>query len=567
MIKILFSLKYFLDKNLKNKLLILFILYLIFPVVEFFNLSFFLTFLVSLFDPEKTNWLTSIILNYNNNLEHLNIVIFSFLIIFFFASNLLMVYVNYKNYYIGEEVAANLGSRLFSRVISGKFINYIKFHPSEIIKKINIEIPILSAGVFQSILQILSKSLIFLIFLIFIFFNFEKNSIFYISIFVGIYVLIFFFFKKLLFNFGKKVSKLNSEINKNLYDSLNNFKILQLYKKEKFFFDQISSHLYSQAKYKSFGYLIGQFPKSFIEFLAFSSLAIFFLYVRNRSGDSFLSQIPQLGLIAFIGYRMLPITQQIYSSFTLIKNSLYILNTIKSDFILYKKVDFNKNVRIKNFKKINQIKLKNINFRYFDGPKIINAFNYNFKKNNIYLFFSKSGKGKTTLMNILSGFLLPENNGKLFINNNQVDFKNLENLKNYTTYMPQFTHLFDRSLYENITLDLESNFKRENNKKYFSLIKKLGLNIELKRLIKNSNKKLGHKGSTLSGGQIQRIALARAFFGLKDVVILDEPTNNLDEKNKFKVLNLIKNNKREKIIIILSHDEDLKRIASKIIQI
>ena len=48
-------------------------------------------------------------------------------------------------------------------------------------------------------------------------------------------------------------------------------------------------------------------------------------------------------------------------------------------------------------------------------------------------------------MNILSGFLLPENNGKLFINNNQVDFKNLENVKNYTTYMPQFTHLFDRS--------------------------------------------------------------------------------------------------------------------------
>ena len=90
-----------------------------------------------------------------------------------------MVYVNYKNYYIGEEVAANLGSRLFSRVISGKFINYIKFHPSEIIKKINIEIPILSAGVFQSTLQILSKSLIFLIFIIFIFFNFEKIGFLY----------------------------------------------------------------------------------------------------------------------------------------------------------------------------------------------------------------------------------------------------------------------------------------------------------------------------------------------------------------------------------------------------
>ena len=55
-------------------------------------------------------------------------------------------------------------------------------------------------------------------------------------------------------------------------------------------------------------------------------------------------------------------------------------------------------------------------------------------------------------------------------------------------------------------------------------------------MIKNSNKKLGHKGLTLSGGQIQRIALARVFFDLKDVVILDEPTNNLDEKNKFKVL-------------------------------
>ncbi len=78
---------------------------------------------------------------------------------------------------------------------------------------------------------------------------------------------------------------------------------------------------------------------------------------------------------------------------------------------------------------------------------------------------------------------------------------------------------------------------------------------------------VGDSAKKLSGGQIQRILLARALYHQKEVIIFDEPTNFLDKKNKMKVINSIKNIKKNKIIIILSHDPDILKISNKIVNL
>ena len=78
---------------------------------------------------------------------------------------------------------------------------------------------------------------------------------------------------------------------------------------------------------------------------------------------------------------------------------------------------------------------------------------------------------------------------------------------------------------------------------------------------------VGSSGVKLSGGQIQRLLIARALYHQKEVLIFDEPTNFLDDKNKIKIINSIKNVKKNKIVIILSHDEKILDISDKIIKL
>jgi ABC-type transport system involved in cytochrome bd biosynthesis fused ATPase/permease subunit len=327
--------------------------------------------------------------------------------------------------------------------------------------------------------------------------------------------------------------------------------------------------LYEQAKIKSYGYLIGQFPKSLIEFLIFATFAFSFLILDKQDNESIIKLLPVLGTVAFIGYRVLPIGQQLYSSFTMIKNSSFILDTIKNNFKSFESEDL---IKVKknnydNLRKIFNLNLKNIKFRYKEAKtNIFENFSYNFKSNNIYLINANSGKGKTTLVNIIMGFLKPSSgniilNDKYYLNNQNINF-----YRKKISFLPQFTFLFDANLYQNVTLDFLENNKH-NNRAYVESLKSSNLYKELKSYINHKNKKLGHKGADLSGGQIQRIALARVFYNNRNILIFDEPTNNLDSKNKKIILENILRLKKDRIIIILSHDSDILKYSNKVINL
>ena len=85
----------------------------------------------------------------------------------------------------------------------------------------------------------------------------------------------------------------------------------------------------------------------------------------------------------------------------------------------------------------------------------------------------------------------------------------------------------------------------------------------MREFFHNPNKKIGPKGQNLSGGQIQRISLARTLYNDRNLMIFDEPTNNLDNKNKKIIIELLKKIKTNKIIIILSHDADIEKYNFK----
>ena len=556
------ELNHLLSRKSKKQILNIQFYYILNSLAEFLNISFFYTFLLTLFNQRERS--DSLIFSFLNNNLGINFDIYYiaiFLIILFFLSNLLTVFSNYKIFFISEKISVEIGTNYYQELMNSNFNVFQKIHPSEVIKKLNLEIPSISTSIIQPILISLSKFLIFLVFLIFIIINFSFVIIIYLGCLLIFYLALFIIFKKLLFNFGKDVSLLYGKINRIFYETVNNFQILKLLKKEFYFKEDVQSSLYDQAKKKSFGYLISQFPKSFLEFFVFSIFTVFLIKNYNDENNNFVEIIPVVGVFAFIGYRCLPIGQQIYSSLTTVQSSKFLLEKIQKDF-----KNFRQKIKpINDVKKIkiNNLKLENIHFRYNKKKEyLIKNFNFNFKKNNIYLIQGVSGRGKTTLINLIMGFLKPDK-GKIIINNKiDLNDKNIGKFQSNVMLSPQFSYLFNDTLKRNITLNF-SDDKNIDTKKFNEICTKFNFKNELREFFYNPSKKIGPKGQNLSGGQIQRISLARTLYNDRNLIIFDEPTNNLDNKNKKIIIELIKKIKTNKIIIILSHDVDIEKYNFK----
>ena len=211
---------------------------------------------------------------------------------------------------------------------------------------------------------------------------------------------------------------------------------------------------------------------------------------------------------------------------------------------------------MRNFKKI---EFKNINFNYTNQKKnIIKNFNLIINKNEIIGISGNSGSGKSTLLNILCGLLLPTT-GQILINNQINSFKEAR-IK--FGYVSQDSQIFDDSLWNNITLFDDKN--SENMKNFLYVMKQTNL---LEVFEKNNNFEdtyLGQKGTKISGGQSQRINIARALYYNPDILLFDECTNALDDENEKKIIDMILNLRKTKTILISSHNKNHLNMCDKI---
>ena len=211
------------------------------------------------------------------------------------------------------------------------------------------------------------------------------------------------------------------------------------------------------------------------------------------------------------------------------------------------------------------LKLKNVSKFYYNKGIITSGFNkinVSFEKNEFVVITGESGSGKSTLLNVISGLDSYEE-GELYINGletshyRECDFE--EYRKKYVSNIFQSYNLVNSySVYQNIELVLLLNgYKRkEVKKKVLSLIEKVGLS-RYKRT----------KVSKLSGGQKQKVAIARALAKETPIIVCDEPTGNLDSKSAKEILKLLKEISKDKLIIMVTHDfSSVEDLATRVIQ-
>ena len=207
------------------------------------------------------------------------------------------------------------------------------------------------------------------------------------------------------------------------------------------------------------------------------------------------------------------------------------------------------------------MKIENVSFAY-DDEVILEDFNMEIKKNTIIGIYGKSGCGKSTLLKLLMRFW-EVNNGAITIGGKNINEINTSDLRKMQSFVTQDTYLFNDTIANNIGIAKENATMEE----IIAAAKKASIHDFIMSLPNGYDSKVGELGGNLSGGEKQRIGIARAFLHDAPMILLDEPTSNLDSLNEGIILKSLMESKENKTIIIVSHIKSTMNIADVVLDV
>ena len=208
------------------------------------------------------------------------------------------------------------------------------------------------------------------------------------------------------------------------------------------------------------------------------------------------------------------------------------------------------------------INCEDITFAYPESQRIIlDKFSHSFKKNKIHGILGKSGCGKSTLLKLLMRFFAVDS-GSISYGNLNVNSIKTSSLRDNIAYVTQETFLFQDTIENNIKVAKENATRQEVEE----AAKKASIHDFIMSLPKGYDTMLAELGDSISGGERQRMGLARAFLHNGNIILLDEPTSNIDSLNESVILNSIKKESDGKTIILVSHRKSTMGIAHEVVQ-
>lgn len=548
------------SKNQKKFFFIIF-LFLILSILEIISIAAVIPFVAAIFSPEKLmNF--PILKNFTYLLnEYQNALIPLFCICFFilFLSKNLFSILTYKyifNY--NSEIRAEVSTNLLKKFFNQDYLYFINNTQGKLSATMSSETSVFSSEFLDALMIFLSECI--LLATIFVLIVLTGHSVIFFAI-VPIAILttlILTLLKKKIKNWAAARVELAEKmvtVSQRIFIGVRDIYFLKN-------LDQLINNFYLLNKNQSLldakTQTISIIPRALLELMGLMILLITLLYLY-KEGISNNEIITKITFYFVVAYRALPSFSRILVQRQRIKYSENSVKIIKNTLMLEDKriLDIPNNDKIE----FNQsLKFSNINFSYSDKKEFIRNENIIIEKGKVIGIYGQSGSGKSTLLNLLT-FLIKPKSGKI-----QIDDKEISNdyerrkFQNLITFISQDTFLIEDTIKNNITFTSQN---RIDEKKLNNAIKLACAEKFIHELPDNLNYMVGTHGRKISSGQKQRIVIARSFYDPREILVLDEATNALDEETEKKIIQNIINKKDGKTIIIVSHNKSNLSVCDK----
>ena len=471
-------------------------------------------------------------------------------IIIYFLKNLILIITEYLKSIFVNNIKEKVSKIMMSKYLHQDYLYHSKKNNSEINSTINQKISDLTDGFLSAVLTIIAETIMVTILIALVIFFKQINTF---LILIALFVL-GAISAKIISGFIKKIGtqrQINVNIKfENFTNIIDNFREIILTGKTGLYFLKFSNSLKIIAKMDATRAALQRSPQLIFETLGIAGLVLIIYYLMNINVST-VKIIATCTFFAAVCYRAIPSLHKILYYYYNVNYYKPIFTEFLNEINIENKIQYHD----EKFNIINNISLKNITFKYDNNNFILNNLNIEISKNSSIGIFGKSGSGKTTFLDIISGLVAP-NSGKIIVDDQVIENDYLRRkLQNNISYTSQKTTVINDTLLKNICFGFKE--KEIDIERYNKIVEI----CELKDIAKDFDQKLkrvSNSGSNISGGQLQRIGLARALYQNKDILILDEATNSLDEKTAAIIMNNILAIKNKTIIIVSHNLENLE---------
>jgi ABC-type multidrug transport system fused ATPase/permease subunit len=483
------------------------------------------------------------------------IIIYSliFLFLVFLIKFIYTVFVKYINSKYIHFVRHIVSDKLFYSYISNKFNFFLRNNSSILLR--NIEI-VNSYSALISILLILFLDLTFVLLVIITGFYFDIKLTFSLSLFVvALFLIHKNIFRNKILNISNKKLFYEGINYKQITETFSAIKEVITYKLKDFFFLEFSIINKKKNKLGSKLIFLNSLPVVFFEFITVT-FVICYIFLLVFSGKDYKEIVLLVSVFSIFAFKVIPAAARTLASYQSAISYSASIDVLKDE--LKKKIYNSEKLNFSKPNKLNiakMIKIDNFSIKY-NNKKLFSKSSLAFEKGVITSITGDSGSGKTSIVNYLTS-LIASKNARLFIDNKII---NRNNFVLNAALVGKDNFILDDTIKNNII------FKDKFNKIYFEKVCKLAhLNNFINSLPNKFNEVTGEKGLKLSDGQKQRIFIARALYKKPSILVFDEATNSLDEKNEKDIIKSIIKLKYDVIIIFISHNIDLvKKISDRI---
>jgi ATP-binding cassette, subfamily B, bacterial PglK len=555
MFKKIFS---FLERKERKNFLILLVFLIIGLFIEALGLGIIVPMISFFFDDNLIRYKSKLgeyfpeILEYSN--QEILIVFISVLIILFLLRSFFLIFITYLNNRFIYGVKENMAIKLYNSLLFKDEILFDETNSNDHINLIQVELE-----KFINYLKSYTTLLIeifFIITILSVMLYFEFNLTLLLVAYLAIFPLfLFIYYKKKIRHLGELKQTLEFEITNLIMNAINNLIEIRVLNKRLFFKNNFSK-VYVKKKNIIINYaVISQSPRYVLEFIIFIGMILLFSF-KFFSDNDIEALISTMTLFLVSSLRLMPSINKLIIN---TQNLKYFSKSVESiNSFLKNEVS---NFTVKEPLKFNdEISFEDVSFKYTNHDLLKNM-SFKIKKNDFIGIVGPSGSGKSTILKLLMGVIKPDNGSIL------VDNKNFKIEKNYINigYVGQRVNLIRGTLTQNIAFGIED-MDIDREKLDFAVN-----TAQLKSLVDSFDEGLDKvvidNGLNFSGGQIQRIGIARAIYNNPEILVFDEPTSAIDNKLKENFLRDIHAISKTKTIIMVTHNRlDLKD-CNKIIEL